>query len=47
MKLAISAFAILVAATALAAPVVAHGGKAHVKCKKGYVLTNDHRCLKP
>ena len=24
----------------------AHGDEPHPKCKKGYVMTDDHRCVK-
>lgn len=27
-------------------PVSAHGDQPHPKCKKGYVETDDHRCVK-
>ena len=32
--------------TQSAIPVRAHGDEPHPKCKKGYVLTDDHRCVK-
>jgi hypothetical protein len=25
---------------------LAHGDKPHPKCKKGYVLNDDHKCVK-
>ena len=28
------------------APVFAHGDEPHPACKKGYVLTDDHKCVK-
>ena len=28
------------------APARAHGDEPHPKCKKGYVLTDDHKCVK-
>jgi hypothetical protein len=31
---------------AVAAPSWAHGDKPHPRCKKGYVLDNDHKCVK-
>lgn len=34
------------AALAVAAPALAHGDAPHPKCKKGYVATDDHRCVK-
>jgi hypothetical protein len=27
-------------------PAWAHGDEPHPKCKKGYVLTDDHKCVK-
>ncbi len=27
-------------------PTFAHGDEPHPKCKKGYVVTDDHRCVK-
>ena len=27
-------------------PAFAHGDEPHPKCKKGYVLTDDHKCVK-
>jgi hypothetical protein len=29
-----------------ATPSWAHGDKPHPKCKKGYVLNDDHKCVK-
>jgi hypothetical protein len=31
---------------AAATPSWAHGDKPHPKCKKGYVLNDDHKCVK-
>jgi len=31
---------------AAAAPSWAHGDQPHPKCKKGYVLNDDHKCVK-
>jgi hypothetical protein len=31
---------------AAAVPSSAHGDKPHPKCKKGYVLNDDHKCVK-
>ncbi len=28
------------------APSLAHGDTPHPKCKKGYVLNDDHKCVK-
>ncbi len=44
----ILATAALVAMMSLAAVLtaVAHEGEDHVKCKKGYVMTSDHKCVK-
>ena len=33
-------------ALAAAAPSWAHGDKPHPKCKKSYVLNDDHKCVK-
>jgi hypothetical protein len=33
-------------ALALAGQAFAHGDAPHPKCKKGYVLTDDHKCVK-
>jgi len=41
LRLLISSIAIV-----FAAPAFAHGDEPHPKCKKGYVLTNDHKCVK-
>jgi hypothetical protein len=29
-----------------AAPVFAHGDASHPTCKKGYVVTDNHKCVK-
>jgi len=31
---------------AIAAPSFAHGDKPHPKCKKGYILNDEHKCVK-
>lgn len=31
---------------AFAGSVFAHGDAPHPKCKKGYVLTGEHKCVK-
>lgn len=36
----------LAVTTSFTAPAAAHGDEPHPKCKKGYVLTGDHRCVK-
>ena len=33
-------------AFATVAPSFAHGGKPHPKCKKGYTLNAEHKCVK-
>jgi hypothetical protein len=33
-------------AFAIAAPSFAHGDKPHPKCKKGYILNDEHKCVK-
>ncbi len=42
----LSLLAVLAVAVSFAAPVFAHGDEPHPKCKKGYVLTDDHKCVK-
>lgn len=38
---------LMIAAVVLAPAVAAaHGDAPHPKCKKGYVLTDDHKCVK-
>ena len=27
-------------------PALAHGSEPHPKCKKGYVVNDDHKCIK-
>lgn len=27
-------------------PAAAHGSEPHPKCKKGYVVSDDHKCVK-
>ncbi len=42
-------FALLAAVGLLIAhamPATAHGDEQHAKCKKGYVMTDDHKCVK-
>lgn len=34
------------AAASISSPILAHGDAPHPKCKKGYVVTDDHRCVK-
>lgn len=29
-----------------ALPAAAHGDEQHAKCKKGYVMTDNHKCVK-
>ena len=31
---------------AFTTPSSAHGDEPHPKCKKGYVLTDDHKCVR-
>ena len=33
-------------AFAIVAPSFAHGDKPHPKCKKGYILNDEHKCVK-
>jgi len=44
-KSILSAIAIVMAMT-VASLAFAHGDEPHSKCKKGYVLTGDHKCMK-
>ena len=44
-KFALVITSCLFAALAVA-PAFAHGDEPHPKCKKGYVLTDEHRCVK-
>ena len=44
-KLAII-FALAAVTSLSAAPAFAHGDAPHPKCKKGYVLNDDHKCVK-
>ena len=47
IAMSITAAAITLAALVPAlAPAFAHGGESHSKCKKGYVMTDDHKCVK-
>lgn len=41
--LPVTLFAVLIAA---GQPVLAHGSEPHPKCKKGYVVNDDHKCVK-
>lgn len=37
----------LIGGLAMAAePALAHGSEPHPKCKKGYVVNDDHKCVK-
>lgn len=39
--------AIAVAASFLGAPLaLAHGDQPHAQCKKGWIMTEDHKCVK-
>lgn len=40
------ALAVVVASLAVAGQAFAHGDAPHPKCKKGYVVGDDHRCVK-
>ena len=39
-------FAALLQLAAFATPSLAHGDEPHPKCKKGYVVSDDHKCVK-
>ena len=32
--------------SAMISRAMAHGDEVHAACKKGYVMTDDHRCVK-
>jgi hypothetical protein len=38
--------ALIALTTVTAPPAIAHGDAPHPACKKGYVVTDDHRCVK-
>ena len=42
----VSMITLLAVSAAFAAPAFAHGDEPHPKCKAGYVLTDDHKCVK-
>jgi len=44
-KTALNAISTIMA-MAIASSAFAHGDEPHHKCKKGYVLTSDHKCMK-
>lgn len=46
MKESILSAIAIVMALAIASLAFAHGDESHPKCKKGYVLTSDHKCVK-
>lgn len=46
MKSALVMLAAVGVAMSPIAPAFAHGGEPHGKCKKGYVATDDHKCVK-
>ena len=46
LKKALALAAIAAVALASAAPSWAHGDTPHPKCKKDYVLNDDHKCVK-
>lgn len=46
MKVLVLCAAIAVLALGGAAPTWAHGDEPHPKCKKGYVLNDEHKCVK-
>lgn len=46
MRPALSFIAAAIVTLATLAPAFAHDGHSHPKCKKGYVETDDHRCVK-
>jgi hypothetical protein len=46
MRTIIIAFAILAQCLAFAPAALAHGSEAHPKCKRGYIVNDDHKCVK-
>ena len=47
MRMIFASLVLLASTLAFTAPVRAHGDEPHPKCKKGYVLTDDHKCVRP
>lgn len=46
MKPTVARLLILAGLAAFSGQAIAHGDAPHPKCKKGYVVTDDHRCVK-
>ena len=46
MRTVIFSIIALVQSVAVIVPSWAHGDEPHPKCKKGYVLSDDHKCVK-
>lgn len=46
MRIAMSITAAAAVMVAALVPAFAHGDEQHHKCKKGYVMTDDHKCVK-
>ena len=46
MKACLSLLAAITVAIAAASQASAHGDAPHPKCKKGYIASDDHRCVK-
>lgn len=46
MRSLVSFVAAVIVASAIPVAAFAHDGHSHAKCKKGYVETDDHKCVK-
>lgn len=46
MKRTLAVLMVVAACAAVAGQAMAHGDTPHPKCKKGYVVSDDHRCVK-
>lgn len=46
MRIFVLIVAVATHCTAVVQPSLAHGDEPHPKCKRGYVVSDDHRCIK-
>jgi hypothetical protein len=46
MRCTFTVLALLGLALTFTQPALAHGSEPHPKCKKGYVVNDDHKCVK-
>lgn len=46
MRRMVLALALANISALLAQPVLAHGNEPHPKCKQGYVVNDEHKCVK-